>query len=226
MDILFIVPYVPNLIRVRPYNLIRSLTARGHRVTVATLWSNEQEREDVEQLKRDCHQVHAEYLPTWRSLYNALVAVPTSKPLQSVYCWQPALAKQISELLNHGHESTPFDVIHLEHLRGANYGINILSKSQFAKRGCHPPIVWDSVDCITHLFRQASTKSEKTASRWLTRFEPGRTAYFEGWLVKQFDHVLITSQIDKEALVSLIDPDHEPPGISVLPNGVDLAYFK
>lgn len=32
MHILFLVPYPPNLIRVRPYNLIR-----GHAVTAATL---------------------------------------------------------------------------------------------------------------------------------------------------------------------------------------------
>ena len=36
MNILFIVPYVPDKVRVRPYNLIRNLTARGHQVSVAT----------------------------------------------------------------------------------------------------------------------------------------------------------------------------------------------
>ncbi len=47
MRILFVVPYTPNLIRVRPYNLIRGLAARGHPVTVATLWSSPQEQADL-----------------------------------------------------------------------------------------------------------------------------------------------------------------------------------
>ena len=34
LHILFISPYVPSLIRVRPYNLIKHLAQRGHRVDV------------------------------------------------------------------------------------------------------------------------------------------------------------------------------------------------
>ena len=91
MHVLFIVPYVPNLIRVRPYNLIRHLAARGHEVTVLTLWSTEGERADAEALKQHCHRVVAMPLPRWRPLWNCLRALPTSTPLQAVYCWQPNL---------------------------------------------------------------------------------------------------------------------------------------
>ena len=51
MRVLFIVPYVPNLIRVRPFNLIRCLADRGHDVTVLTLWSDQEEREDAVKLR-------------------------------------------------------------------------------------------------------------------------------------------------------------------------------
>lgn len=95
MNILFIVPYVPNLIRVRPYNLIRHLAAHGHEVTVLTLWSTEAERADAEALKQHCHRVVALPLPRWRSLWNCLRALPTPVPLQAVYCWQPALARRL-----------------------------------------------------------------------------------------------------------------------------------
>jgi hypothetical protein len=40
VNILFIVPYTPTPIRTRPYNLIRALARRGHRITVATLWED------------------------------------------------------------------------------------------------------------------------------------------------------------------------------------------
>jgi hypothetical protein len=98
MDILFVIPYVPNRIRVRPYNLIRHLTARGHEVTVLTLWSNQQEQADAEALQEHCHRVVALPLPRWRPLWNCLRALPTSTPLQAVYCWQPNLKSPISNL--------------------------------------------------------------------------------------------------------------------------------
>jgi sugar transferase (PEP-CTERM/EpsH1 system associated) len=221
MDILFLVPYVPNLIRVRPYNLIRSLTARGHRLTVMTLSTGEDE--DVAELKDYCHRVYAYNLPTWRSFYNALTALPTSIPLQAMYCWQPALAHRSTQIIKNGNKRVPFDVIHIEHLRGARYGLHL--KEHLNNLDLQFPLVWDSVDCITHLFDQAATRNQRKVSRWLTRFELGRTRAYERYLIGQFDRVLVTSQVDQQALLSLGSVDSPSPNISVLPNGVDLAYF-
>jgi sugar transferase (PEP-CTERM/EpsH1 system associated) len=222
MDLLFLVPYVPNLIRVRPYNLIRSLTARGHRVTVMTLSTGEED--DLAKLKDLCHRVYAYDLPTWRSFYNALTAIPTATPLQAMYCWQPALAHRSTQIIKNGNEKIPYDVIHIEHLRGACYGLHL--KEHLNNLDLQVPFVWDSVDCITHLFDQAAARSQKKISRWLTRFELGRTRDYEGFLIRQFDRVLVTSQVDQQALLSLAPSDSPPPSISVLPNGVDLAYFS
>ena len=221
MNILFVVPYVPNLIRVRPYNLIRHLSARGHRVTVLTLWTNEQERAEVEALKQHCHDVKALYLPRWRSLLNCLLALPTSTPLQAVYCWEPNLKYQIPNT------KSQFDMVHVEHLRGACYGLEI--KSAISNQKSRIPVVWDSVDSITHLFEQAAQQSQSVSSRLMTRLELGRTRRYEGWLVRQFDKVLVTSETDKVALEKTSNVKPEVRGqrseIEVLPNGVDLEYF-
>jgi sugar transferase (PEP-CTERM/EpsH1 system associated) len=222
MDILYIVPYVPNLIRVRPYNLIRSLTERGHRVTVMTLSNHEEE--DVRNLEGLCHRVYAYDLPTWRSLFNAFTALPTDLPLQASYCWQPELANHSTEFFINGNEKALYDVIHIEHLRGARYGLHL--NQHLTKLNLQVPIIWDSVDCITHLFDQAVERSEKTMSRWVTRFDLERTRRYERFLVKQFDRVLVTSQVDRQAFLALSSKDQSPPEIAVLPNGVDLSYFK
>ena len=71
MNILFIVTYTPNLIRVRSYNLIRHLAKKGHQITLATLYSDESEREDIEYLKSVCHAVTSEYQSKLRSMVNA-----------------------------------------------------------------------------------------------------------------------------------------------------------
>ena len=47
----------------------------------------------------------------------------------------------------------------------------------------------------------------------------------EGRLVGEFDHVLVTSETDKKALLDLVPSGSKPAPISVLPNGVDLDYF-
>jgi polysaccharide biosynthesis protein PslH len=221
MRILFIAPYVPNLIRVRPYNLIRNLTNQGHQVTVLTLSTNE--AIEVDQLKQCCRQVYAFDLPAWRSLINTIKAIPGNMPLQASYCWHPLLANFSSEMVQNGGGNLPFNIIHIEHLRGARYGLYLLEYLEANK--IEIPVIWDSVDCITYLFEQASMLSRKKLNRWMTRFELARTRKFERYLVRRFERILVTSEIDKSALESLDESNGKKAAISVLPNGVDLTYF-
>jgi polysaccharide biosynthesis protein PslH len=216
MKVLYIVPYVPNLISVRPYNLIRSLTKRGHDVTVFTLWATPQEKADIEKLRAVCHEVRAYFMPRLRSLTNMLRALPGRKPLQSVYSWRPDLIADLNGSTHH-----QFDVIHVEHLRGVQYGLHL-------KKKINLPVIWDSVDCITHLFRQTATGSKDRLGRWRSRLDLGRTSHYEGWLLSQFDHVLVTSEVDRQAFLNLARPQYieDDTGISVLANGVDLDYFR
>ena len=99
MNILFIVPYVPTPIRVRPYNLIKSLAARGHRLTLATLWTTPEERDGLAELEALGVRVISESLSRLRSLWNCLRALPTPMPLQAVYCRSPRLRDQVESEL-------------------------------------------------------------------------------------------------------------------------------
>jgi len=82
MRIFFIVPYAPTPIRVRPYNLIKSLAARGHSVTLATLCSSPDEQWSLARLEALGVRVIARPLARWRSLLNCAGALPTPLPLQ------------------------------------------------------------------------------------------------------------------------------------------------
>lgn len=221
MRILFVVPYTPNLIRVRPYNLIRALSERGNHVTVATLAANEAEWTDAAALAMTGPRVITKGIGRLRSLANCLTALPTGTPLQAVYSWQPALARRLVKLAANG--DGPFDVVHVEHLRGARYGLQLLD----GKGAQRPPVVWDSVDCISHLFRQAAEHSASRTGRWMTRLELARTARYEARLIRRFDHVLVTSPVDREALLELPSGEQQrAAAISVIRNGVDLNYFQ
>jgi polysaccharide biosynthesis protein PslH len=128
MDILYLVPYVPNLIRVRPYNLIRHLSEQGHRVTVLTLWSTLSEQDDIKKLEQVCQKVFAVPLPVSRSLINSLMALPSRTPIQANYCWQPLLHKMLVELISGQNGKPAFDVVHVEHLRGVKYALELKSQ--------------------------------------------------------------------------------------------------
>ncbi|MEZ4593071.1 MAG: glycosyltransferase [Chloroflexota bacterium] len=210
MDILFVVPYVPNLVRTRPYNLIRALADRGNRVTVLTVWTNDEEWQDLAALREIAHDVVAVSLPLWKSVVNCLPALLSGAPLQSSFSWDVNLVSRFNA-------QSPFDVIHVEHLRGARYALYLKAHTDI-------PVVWDSVDCITHLFKQAAAQSKSLVGRWRSRFELGRTERYEAMLLDKFDHILVTSRLDKEALQSL-RPEVTAP-ISVIPNGVNLDYFR
>jgi sugar transferase (PEP-CTERM/EpsH1 system associated) len=222
MNLLYVVPYVPNRIRTRPYNLIRQLTGRGHHVTLLTLWTKEEERSDLEAMRSQCWRVVAEPLPPARSAWNCLLALPTRKPLQSVYCWHPGLAARMWELVREDGSRSAFDAIHVEHLRGAEYGRAIMARRRIAGGA---PIVWDSVDCISLLLRLAAAQSAGHLSRAIERLESPRTEAYERRAVKEFDKVLVTSPADGEALRALAGPSVDGNRVSVLPNGVDLDYF-
>ena len=223
MRILFIVPYVPSLIRFRSYNLIRQLTAHGHQVTVLTLYTGAAELADVADLGPYCQRVVALPLPKLRSLWNCLIALPSGKPLQAMYCWQPALARKIKQLIQPANGTLAFDVVHIEHLRGSEYGLFLKKHLSSIDHGL--PIVWDSVDCISHLFRQAVNFRASRLGMLATRLDLTRTERYEGRVANQFEHVVISSDIDKLALLDLVPNHLTEPQVSVVPNGVDLAYF-
>ena len=222
MRILYIVPYVPSQVRVRPFNLIRQLVSRGHEVTVATVWTGDAERMALEALRASGPAVWSEPLSMVRATWNCLRALPTSRPLQSVFSWQPALAGRIKAAAADEGPGEPFDVIHVEHLRGARYGLLWLNGSQAGRK--RPPVIWDSVDCISRLFAMTVEAGRSRTSRVMARLEAGRTRRFEATLIKQFDRTLVTSAQDGEALGDLELSARS--AIRVLPNGVDLEHFS
>ena len=239
MRILYLVPYAPNLIRVRPYQLIRALARRGHEVEVAALWSSREEEDGLRQLAREnaTIRIRARRLPPWRPVWNCLRVMSSRIPFQAAYSYDPGLLCEVGKAL--GERS--FDVVHVEHLRGSIFGLNIRRLLSDGRRNdalrSRVPVVWDCVDCISHLFAQASRASRSLKGRWMTRLELPRTRRFEGWLATQFDHTLTASAGDREALRALAGrqgtgeaPKHSGAhgslSITVLPNGVDLDYFR
>jgi sugar transferase (PEP-CTERM/EpsH1 system associated) len=213
MRILYVTPYVPSLIRVRSYNLIRYLERRGHQVTVLALQSSDNELADAKALREEGVEVETVFLSRRNSLLNCVRALSTRTPLQAAYCWSSAMETRLRTLM----AERQFDLVHVEHLRGAHFG---------AVAG-GVPRVYDSVDCISLLFDRTRRESPRWTSRLMAQVELGRTQRYEARLLAMYDAVLITSSDDKTALERLAnnsDQARQAP-VFVLTQGVDLDYF-
>lgn len=211
LRILFISPYIPSLIRVRPYNFIQYLARRGNRITLLALVPPGEDTGSLDTLREWCKEVKTVPLPRWQTLKNGLQAIPGRTPLQAAYSRSSAMAA----LIRQTQREESFDVVHVEHLRGAELteAVNSL------------PIVFDSVDSITLLFDWVQRSGPTWRSRLLARLDVARTRRYEGQLLERYARVLITSPKDKQALAQLSTAPDAGQRLVVLPNGVDLDYF-
>ena len=219
MRILFVVPYLPSLIRSRPYNLIRVLASRGNEVTLFALHPPGDDRSGLPNLKEWCQSIQVIQLERWRPLLNAVQALFTPIPFQAAYSRSP----QMVELINRAITEEDYDIIHLEHLRGAE----LLPSTIKA-----PPVVFDAVDSISLLFERAAQMAPSWKGRFLAKLDLKRTRHYEARFTQRFSRVLVTSPEDCNALAALSISNKEGTkpakghNLVVLSHGVDLTYFR
>ena len=115
MRVLFVSPYVPSQIRVRPYQWIRALTGLGCHVHLVALQPPDDRGLVDLDIRHSC--AAAEFFPLTRArtLWNGARATATRVPLQAAYSRHPVAEARILALAAGG----TFDVVHIEHLRGS-----------------------------------------------------------------------------------------------------------
>lgn len=183
MKVLYVVPHVPNPTKTRSYNHLIGLQQAGCTVTVAAILRNQNDREHARTLESSGIRVLAAALNRSQIARNTAVELIRNEPLQARLFWFPQLAQQI-EAVAHG-----FDVIHVEHLRMALYGLHL--KDRY-------PVVWDAVDSLTLLYEQARWLSVSRFWRLIAAVELPRIRRFERWLTGQFPATLVISAYDME----------------------------
>lgn len=217
MRILFVAPYVPSLIRVRPFQWIRSLSALGHAVTVVALGTEGTARDEEARraLAPVCEAVHVVPHPRAQAALQCALSLPTPTPLWAAYCRSPALARVLRRLIG----TQMFDVAHVEHLRAAHFARVLAGRL---------PLVFDAVDCLTDLQRQMRLAPGRgLPARLVSWEEECKMRRYEPRTATLFHQTLITSAHDADALQTLAQAARLPSlPLSVIPNGVDLDYFQ
>ena len=145
MRVLFVAPYIPSPVRVRPYQWIRALARHGLRVRLVALQPPEDRWLTEPPIADCCERVTVFPLSRVQTLCNAAAAWPGDLPLQAAYSLHPAAERYIAA------EALNCDIVHVEHLRGA----------LLARRVQDVPCVIDAVDSISTLFAQAARQHHR-----------------------------------------------------------------
>lgn len=211
MRVLFLSPYIPSRIRIRPYYWIRSLAELGHEVHLVAVTPPGDLPIPEKDLCRLCSAVDCYLLSRSRTLANAVRALPRrEKPLQLAYSHHPDAERRVAALVARG----CFDVVHIEHMRGV----------ALAARARGVPVVFDAVDSISALFAEAARHAPSRVHRWMARMDLHRSRRFEARAPFMFSRVVVTSEHEAAAFLQLAGPPARE-RLRVVSNGVDTAYF-
>jgi glycosyltransferase involved in cell wall biosynthesis len=185
--------------RIRIIHLCRALS-REFELTLLSLCDNREEMrfEPHDGLFKHIWRV---YLPRWRSYLNTLRALPGSRPLQLAYYDCPAFRERVEILL-------PYHDTVLAHLiRTGQYVLD-----------SPIPRVLEMTDAISmNYLRMRHAKGNHSWKRLIYSVEQKRLQRYETKIVRQFDRVWLTSDVDRQ----FVDPIEES-DIDVIPNGTDI----
>jgi polysaccharide biosynthesis protein PslH len=218
MRILFLIPYTPSPIRVRPYQFLRALARRGHQITLICPTHNSDDEQQLATLRPLCAEVISLPQGRFAAPRNYLRALPGSLPLQAAHSLSQSLVAAVRKAAASG----AYDAMHIEHLRGAEIGLAALFNQSI-----HLPVIFDAVDCISLLFERALRRSPAFGARLMAFIDLARTRRYEAAYQDRFAQVVVTSPEDSWALATLRE-QHGLPAVcppQIVPNGVDLDYF-
>lgn len=216
MRVLFVTPYPVSRIRIRSYGFISQL-AKQHDITALALCTDEKDRADIQELQNQGIAIIPIYEKRSQKLLRSLGALGKQLPLQVAYDAAPALRAAIQEQVSTQH----FDILHIEFIRA----LGSLPDS------IPLPVIWDAVDCISQLYEQGARFGATAMMRLIGKREARLTRVFELQQLQRFRHVLVTSERDRQALLSLMGTSSAAGSektcaeITVLPHGVDQEYF-
>ena len=206
MRILFVTPHVPSELRRRPRQFLRHLTARGHEVTLVVLTRPGERRDALSEVGRWCRDIVVMPVSWLGAARSCLLSLPGSLPLNVAFFASGEARRALTRL-----DHSRFDVVHLEHLRTAQYAHAL---------DCLPRL-YDSVDCMTLLWSRAA-RAGRGRQKALAAWEHRKTGRYERRALGWMDGAIATTEADAAALRGLA------PALPVraVPNGVDSDYFR
>jgi len=210
MRILFIChrfPFPPNRGgKIRPFHMIEHLSRR-HTVVVGSLAHSEKELHAGAQLKEHCAGIIAEVLPNRVRWARAIAALPSSTPSSVAYFWSSRLARRIREAWKTG----SFDGVIVHCAFVARYALEL--------RGGFRLLDFGDLDSGKWLDYSRFRRPPLSFGYGL---EARKLRRYERRMATEFGRCTVTTEGEREEFQSL----NVPVRCTVIPNGVDAAYFE
>jgi hypothetical protein len=192
--------------KIRPFNMIRHLSASGHQVTVCSLARSPEEAEESKGITPYCDSFEMGHVTEWVQVARMLVRLPVATPSSMGFFYSPELAKHVRGLLS----SKPWDLIF----------VHCSSVAQYVEHVENIPKILDFGDMDSQKwFEYANYKPFPFSLGY--RFEGAKMLAVEKRLAQRFDLCTATTRAEWETLngyATGADTDW-------FPNGVDADFF-
>ncbi len=171
--------------------------------------TNEGDHRFAAELRPYCQSLEVIELARWRSLWNCLMALFSSKSLRCAYFYSPAVRRRVEDKVSR----REVDLVHAEHLKSVPMVEGVLGKV---------PAVFDAVDCVSMFEARRRRVVRNPFLKAFSWVECRKMAYWEAKAARLFNRVVISSAVDKECYPARGSLRER---IDVIPNGVDLELF-
>lgn len=191
--------------KLRAYHQLVDLS-KDHEVHLCCLTDKLPTEPEKAEVLKVCTELYVFKLSKLQQFFRLVYAAFSSKPFQVHYFYQSSIAKQIKEII----EAVKPDHIYAQLVRCTEY----------VKNFHEMPKTLDYMDALNKNYSRR-VPSSSGITKFLVKEEAKRLVAYEHLVFDYFEKHTIISQQDKE----LIYHTHRDK-ISVVPNGVDHAYFS
>lgn len=187
--------------RVRGYHQLR-LLSRRHSI-VLLVPAPEWDDKSLRAIRPFCERIEVVPASFWRRVCRLGRAPFTALPLQTIYFYDPCFRQRMQALL----QERAFDLVHVQLMRMAPVVDGLAAV----------PKVIDLIDALS-LNMTRRVQRERGPLAWITALEAHRAQLYERALARQYDQLIVSSALDKQAI-------GEYNNLHVIPNGVDTEAF-
>ena len=214
-------PYPPRQgTAIRNYNLIAHLAAR-HRLHLLSFLQEGDELTPDSPLFHHCQRIETVPAPRRTLAQRLLTTAFSPLPDMALRLASRAFRDRLATLIA---EET-YDVVQIEGIEMAPYGLWLRAWPRFAKLTPRPLLVFDDHNAEYLLQRRVFETDVRLPRRWAgalySLIQWQKLSRYEAHVCQQVDRVAAVSEADAEALRRLV------PGLdlAIVPNGVDLDYY-
>jgi sugar transferase (PEP-CTERM/EpsH1 system associated) len=192
--------------KIRPFNMIRHLSAQGHEVTVCSLSRSAAEAAEAEGIAAHCHAFHVGRVTEPVQMLRMVLRLPLITPSSMGYFYSGELAVKVRELL----ATQAFDLIF----------VHCSSVAQYVQHVTHIPKILDFGDMDSQKWLEYAQRKPFPLSLGY-RLEGAKMLAAEKRLARRFDLCTATTRAEWETLEGYCTGA----ATDWFPNGVDASFF-